>query len=262
MTSPLHGLPRAALDDLAAALVGGRLRLPPNAQQLRGVLDAASVGAVCVELARMAALGMTAVHIAEVLSLLSAQQRRTEQARDAVRLVWSGPERGARETRETSVVIQELFHAAREELLIATYAIHDGDVVFHDLAQRMQHRPALRVRIVLHVHWSPQGAAHAIHDAWHAFAAQWPSGARRPALFYDDRSVKGDGHKRASMHAKFVVADDERAFVTSANFTEAAQERNVEAGVLIEQPAFARALRQHVDTLIEQRLLVPLLPPA
>jgi phosphatidylserine/phosphatidylglycerophosphate/cardiolipin synthase-like enzyme len=39
--------------------------------------------------------------------------------------------------------------------------------------------------------------------------------------------------------------------VTSANFTEAAQERNIEVGVLLEDEAFARALRQQVDSLVQ-----------
>ena len=35
------------------------------------------------------------------------------------------------------------------------------------------------------------------------------------------------------MHAKCVVADSRHVFVSSANFTEAAQERNVEIGLLL-----------------------------
>jgi phosphatidylserine/phosphatidylglycerophosphate/cardiolipin synthase-like enzyme len=39
------------------------------------------------------------------------------------------------------------------------------------------------------------------------------------------------------------VVDEERLFVTSANFTEAAHERNIEAGVLIADPVAAKAMR-------------------
>ena len=41
------------------------------------------------------------------------------------------------------------------------------------------------------------------------------------------------------LHAKAVVADDEAVFVTSANLTEAALDRNIELGVLIRDRAFA-----------------------
>jgi len=49
--------------------------------------------------------------------------------------------------------------------------------------------------------------------------------------------------------------DDEVAFVTSANFTEAAQERNIEVGVLVEDADFTRALRQQFDSLVESKAL-------
>ena len=50
-------------------------------------------------------------------------------------------------------------------------------------------------------------------------------------MFYDPRSLKDDG-ETAVLHAKAVVADDEFAFVTSANLTERAFDANIEAGML------------------------------
>ena len=61
------------------------------------------------------------------------------------------------------------------------------------------------------------------------FAREWP-GTRRPEVFYDPRGLQpGGSGPRAVQHAKCVVIDDAEALVTSANFTEAAQERNIEA---------------------------------
>jgi phosphatidylserine/phosphatidylglycerophosphate/cardiolipin synthase-like enzyme len=54
----------------------------------------------------------------------------------------------------------------------------------------------------------------------------------------------------ASLYAKCIVIDNEIAFVTSANFTEWAQERNLEAGVLIRDEGFARSLRNQFEALI------------
>jgi phosphatidylserine/phosphatidylglycerophosphate/cardiolipin synthase-like enzyme len=56
-----------------------------------------------------------------------------------------------------------------------------------------------------------------------------------------------------------LVIDDEIAFVTSANFTEWAQERNLEAGVLVRDGSFARSLRNQFESLIAASRLV-LLP--
>ncbi len=38
------------------------------------------------------------------------------------------------------------------------------------------------------------------------------------------------------MHAKFVVVDDRVAFISSANFSDAAVDRNLETGVLLVDP--------------------------
>jgi phosphatidylserine/phosphatidylglycerophosphate/cardiolipin synthase-like enzyme len=48
------------------------------------------------------------------------------------------------------------------------------------------------------------------------------------------------------------------AFVTSANFTEAAQTRNIEAGALVRDDGFARRLAEHFEALADVRVLLPL----
>jgi phosphatidylserine/phosphatidylglycerophosphate/cardiolipin synthase-like enzyme len=70
---------------------------------------------------------------------------------------------------------------------------------------------------------------------------EWP-GSRLPEIYYDPRSLELDAEKRASLHAKCVVIDNKLAFVSSANFTGAAQERNIEIGVLIRSKSFAQRL--------------------
>ena len=91
------------------------------------------------------------------------------------------------------------------------------------------------------------GHAHAID-----LVSRWP-GVRRPEVYYDPRGLSPDPSIRASWHAKCVLVDDEVAFVTSANFTEWAQDRNVEAGALIRSRHFASQLRLQMESLIESR---------
>ena len=57
------------------------------------------------------------------------------------------------------------------------------------------------------------------------------------------------------LHAKAVVADDEAVFVTSANLTEAAWDRNIEVGLLIRDRSLAETLVCHFQGLIDQKLL-------
>ena len=60
------------------------------------------------------------------------------------------------------------------------------------------------------------------------------------------------------LHAKAVVADDEAVFVTSANLTEAALDRNIEVGLLIRDRALAATVSSHFQGLIDRELLRPL----
>lgn len=48
-------------------------------------------------------------------------------------------------------------------------------------------------------------------------------------MFYDPGALELEG-PTGSLHTKAVVVDDEVVFVTSANLTEAALERNIEMG--------------------------------
>jgi phosphatidylserine/phosphatidylglycerophosphate/cardiolipin synthase-like enzyme len=72
-------------------------------------------------------------------------------------------------------------------------------------------------------------------------------------VFFDPRTLSADPAVRAAWHAKCVIADDDLAFITSANFTEWAQQRNVEAGVLIRDRHFTGQLRQQFDGLVQSK---------
>lgn len=78
----------------------------------------------------------------------------------------------------------------------------------------------------------------------------WP-GDRLPEVFHDPRSLEIDNHQRSCLHAKCIVIDEDRALLTSANFTQAAHQRNIEAGTLITDTLLARALRAQFDTLVD-----------
>jgi phosphatidylserine/phosphatidylglycerophosphate/cardiolipin synthase-like enzyme len=83
---------------------------------------------------------------------------------------------------------------------------------------------------------------------------EWP-GAKLPELYYDPRSLDREAAKRSSLHAKCVVVDRRVALVTSANFTEAAQTRNIEVGALIQSAWFATQLAVHFGALADAGVL-------
>ena len=75
-------------------------------------------------------------------------------------------------------------------------------------------------------------------------------------VYFDPRSVDQGDCPGAVLHAKAVVHDNDQVFVTSANFTSNALDRNIEAGLLVRDQALASRFMCFIDTL----LVVPLPP--
>jgi phosphatidylserine/phosphatidylglycerophosphate/cardiolipin synthase-like enzyme len=83
-------------------------------------------------------------------------------------------------------------------------------------------------------------------------ARHWPSGQPLPEIWYDPKAILTDAKERGVAHAKCVVADNRWLFVSSANFTEAALTRNLEAGLLVESPQLARQMVPFLERLIDE----------
>jgi phosphatidylserine/phosphatidylglycerophosphate/cardiolipin synthase-like enzyme len=124
----------------------------------------------------------------------------------------------------------------------------------------MDATPALRVTLLLNIQ-RKRGDTTVSEQlvrrfAEHFWRTDWP-GSSRPKVFYDPRALDTDG-PGGVLHAKAVVADDEAIFITSANLTEAALDRNIELGVLIRDPAVALTVVGYFQNLVNHDLLKPL----
>lgn len=234
------------LDALAHALLDGRV----GAQFSRGSIQLAGFG----EGARRFLDGVrgTPPHVvAWMLQRLSGERTRADDRYASVAsLVWSGASEGQQAIRDTKVVLDELFHRAERHVLIATFVVYDGKSVFERLAARLRERPEIEVDLYVNL-FSRDGRdeAEAVAHFVATFARDnWPSDVPSPSIYYDPGTLRRSG-KQASLHAKCVVVDRRWAFVTSANFTEAAQERNIEAGVLLDHPRLAETLAGQFEAL-------------
>jgi phosphatidylserine/phosphatidylglycerophosphate/cardiolipin synthase-like enzyme len=177
--------------------------------------------------------------------------------------VWSGPEVSGLHARDTRRVYEELLGSAERSVLASTYAFFDGPKAFEVLAHRMDTTPRLQVTLLLNIQ-RKRGDKTAADYLVRQFAdrfwtTDWP-GSTRPTVYFDPRALEL-GRPGGVLHAKGVVADDEAVFLTSANFTEAALDRNIEVGLLVRDRALAATVSRHFRVLIEQGLLT-LLPMA
>ncbi|HSC26947.1 MAG TPA: phospholipase D-like domain-containing protein [Vicinamibacterales bacterium] len=155
---------------------------------------------------------------------------------------------------------EELLGSADRSVWASTYAFFDGPRAFEVLARRMDERPALQVVLLLNIQRRRGDTTEADHlvrrFADRFWTTDWP-GTRRPDVFYDPRALEPDG-PAGVLHAKAIVADDEAVFLTSANLTEAALDRNIELGLLVRDSALALTVTSHFRVLIDRGLLRPL----
>ncbi len=175
-------------------------------------------------------------------------------------LVWSGPEVAGLHARDTRRVYEELLGSAEHSIWASTYAFFDGPKAFEALARRMDLKDGLSVTLLLNVQRKRGDTTDPDHlvrrFAERFWTVEWP-GRARPAVFYDPRALELHG-PAGVLHAKAVVADDESVFITSANLTEAALDRNIELGLLVRDRSLAASVVSHFRGLIERGLLCPL----
>src|SRR5207302_7778395 len=100
------------------------------------------------EVVRLQAEGMSPNHLTLLLEAHAAIAEVRAGHVDA-QLVWTGPESQTAQSRDTSVVVQELFGQARRDILVSTFVVRQGATVFAPLARRMAELPALRARLVV-----------------------------------------------------------------------------------------------------------------
>ena len=254
MSASTLDLPSHLRQRLIRALETGMLA-PPYAElavrtALGGDVDAV---AVCSELAALETKGIGGAAVGYALEL-AAEGAASVHRPD---LVWSGEEVPGLHARKTRQVFDELVGGARRSLWICSYTYYNGPKAFERLAARMDAKPELQVTLLLNIKrgWGDTTPAEelALDFANKLWSKGWP-GERRPDVFYDPRSLKGDS-ETAVLHAKAVVADDEVAFVTSANLTEKAFDDNIEVGMLSRDRTVAMSLSKHFRVLIERGLL-------
>lgn len=258
MTDAFIRLSNTDLQTLIAGLRAKRISDPSSKLQLSRVLSPSLVPTVAAGFSELTSLGFTSEQTVTVLELLTKDRSAGRSTEPPIDLVTSGPEAPGISNRDTSVVVRELFAHAQTSVLVVGYAIYQGQRVFEALAKRMEENLDLDVKLFLNISRPDRdktpSAILVSRYAQQFKDKQWPSGCRLPEVYYDPRSVADEEPVRSSLHAKCVVVDTERVFVSSANFTEAGQQRNIEVGLNIQSEWLAKRLIRHFKLLHEHGL--------
>ena len=254
---PLHALDDPALMNLAGALRRGIVGAP-TPSSLRAYCPMELVSEVAAAIAEFQNRGYTGPQLADVLDLLRADRAQARQKEAKLDLVWTGPDPEKFVDRDAAVVVMDLFQTAKQSVIVSSFVVFNGVEIFGPLHQRMLAVPSLEVRVFLDIqrpHDDRRPASMLIQEFKDEFRKKhWPWDPT-PEVYFDPRSLSSDKATQATLHAKVVVADDATTLITSANLTPRAHNKNIEAGVRIDSPAFARTVSQQFRGLIEAGLV-------
>lgn len=228
---------------IASALRGlTNFSIAPNANTLADTAAArAAVGRF------VAAWGQVQASGDEVAGmLLGAAEARLRVERElSVELVWTGPTTRFVPTRRTEQVLLDLIASATKDFFLVSFVAYDVPSVvasLNDAASR-----GVRIRILLEASTSHGGTLN------YNPAATMRSRVPMAELF--TWKEKPEPFVDGKVHAKVAVVDGARAFITSANLTGHAFKNNMEAGVLINGGPVPKSLSDHLQALIDVRVL-------
>jgi len=161
-------------------------------------------------------------------------------------LVWTGPTTPVVSTRRTEQALLQVINAAKSTLFITSFVAYDVSSIISALNAAID-----RGVVVSMLLESSQD-----HGGSISFDVIGKMRNLVPLAKLYAWQDKADEFSDGRVHAKVAVADGAICFITSANLTGHAMERNMEAGVLISGGRMPDLLGVHLHALVELRFVV------
>jgi cardiolipin synthase A/B len=190
----------------------------------------------------------TSIPAAELAGMLigaSAAYHRAK-AEQEVELVWTGPSSKLIATRKTEQALLQVIDAAESRLFITSFVVYDIASIMKALERAIER--GVQVSMLLEASESHGGGV--------SFDAITKMKSALPTANLFSWADKGEEFTGGKVHAKVAVADENFCFISSANLTGHAMERNMEAGVLIRGGATPFSLHRHLEALKTTHVIV------
>lgn len=179
--------------------------------------------------------------------LLAASHVYTKAASEqSTELVWTGPTTPFVSARRTEQALLQVINSAEQSLFITSFVAYDVSSIVKALNAANERG----VNITMLLESSQDHGGSISIDVIGKMRGLVPG-----AHFYawcDKDADFADGR----VHAKVAVADGRMCFITSANLTGHAMEKNMEAGVLISGGRIVRLLDEHLRSLVDTGVVV------
>jgi cardiolipin synthase len=180
--------------------------------------------------------------------LLAASHVYTKAASEqSIELVWTGPTTPFVSARRTEQALLQVINSAEQSLFITSFVAYDvstivkalnaanerGVIITMLLESSQDHGGSINIDVI--------GKMRGLVPGAHLYA--WRD---KTSDFVDGR-----------VHAKVAVADKSSCFITSANLTGYAMEKNMEAGVLISGGHVPQLMKNHLRSLVKTNIVTP-----
>ena len=180
--------------------------------------------------------------------LLAASHVYTKAASEqSTELVWTGPTTPFVSARRTEQALMQVINSAEQSLFITSFVAYDVSTIVKALNAANDRGVAISMLLEL----SQEHGGSITFDAIGKMRTLVP--AANLYAWHDKADPFSDGR----VHAKVAVADGRMCFITSANLTGHAMEKNMEAGVLISGGRIARLLDEHLRSLVDTKIVSP-----
>lgn len=178
--------------------------------------------------------------------LLAASHVYTKAASEqSIELVWTGPTTPFVSARRTEQALLQVINSAEKSLFITSFVAYDVSTIIKALNAANDRGVVITMLLEL----SQEHGGSITFDVIGKMRTLIP--AAKLYAWCDRADPFSDGR----VHAKIAVADGRICFITSANLTGHAMEKNMEAGVLISGGQIPSVLERHLQSLIEMKLV-------
>lgn len=163
--------------------------------------------------------------------------------RGSAEIIWTGPSTGLVPIRRTEQALCELISTTTKKLFLVSFIAYEVESILTSLRDAISRE----VQIDLLLELSEEHGGRVTHNSIGAMQKLLPS--INYYVWDPDKRLKPDQFPGV-VHAKCAVGDEKLAFITSANLTSAAMDRNMELGVLLRGGELPLRLQRHWEALV------------
>lgn len=180
------------------------------------------------------------------LMLLSARQVVIQKdANQSIELVWTGPVTSVVSARKTEQVLLQVINQAKSDLIVTSFVAYKVESIIEALNNASKRS----VKLILLLESSIEDGGSIEIDVIVKMKNAVPSSH---IYAWRDKAAEFEGGR---VHAKVAVADKSACFISSANLTGYAMEKNMELGLLINGGSIPALISEHLNALIDTNVL-------